>query len=413
MSQTCLTGIGVISASGIGKEEFWHSLFKAEDVVSKILSFDTQEFKTKVAAEVKDFKPEVLLKGKSLRNLDKNALLLASAVKLAIDDSGIVIDDKNTDSVGIATGTTFSHLWSVLEFDKEVFIEGINFASPSLFPSTVLNAASSQAAILFNIQGFNTTISSGYASSLSALRYAVDAIDSSKAEIVYANGVESLTHSLFFAFQKLGYMAGIQGIALSCPFDKRRNGPILGEASVSLCVEDLDKAKKRKANILAKVKAISCYFDAFRMGRINPNGEGLERAIKEVFDKSGISLSDIDYISSCANSSSDLDRIEVSVLSKIFGKSLKNIPISSIKSMLGETFSASAGLQIASCVGAMKKSLLPPTINYKELDLDCDIDCVAGSVRKKKVKTALVLSLGPGGYSGACILEDYNDKLAS
>lgn len=399
-----ITGIGVVSAGGIGKDHFWNSLQNGKSAVGQAASFDTSKFDVKIAGEIKDFNPEDFFSPKSLRNLDRNALFLAAAYKQAIEDSRAGITQDNTDKFGIVTGTTFSHLWPIFEFDREVFVEGINFANPALFPSTVINAASSQASILFNIQGFNTTISTGFVSALSGLNYARDALSTGKAETIFSGSVDTLTYSLFLGFYKLGYMSGLKGVALSCPFDKRRNGPVLAEAAVSFCVESAESAEKRKAPVLAVIRGIGEYFDAFQMSKVNPRGEGLERAIEEALSQAGINTQEIGYVSSCANSSVEIDKVEAKVLHKIFGSSIKKVPVSSIKSMLGETFSASAGLQVASCIGVFKNGIIPPTINFKEKDDDCDIDCVPNKAVKKDVKTVLVTSFGPGGYSSACVL---------
>lgn len=400
-----ITGIGVIAPGGIGKESFWQAQKEGKYTAGPITVFNPDNFPLNLASEVKDFYPENMLNGKSLRNLDRNALFLSSAVKLALKDLPLEINSANTDRIGMCTGTTFSHLWSVLEFDREVFKEGINFASPALFPSTVVNAASSQAAIIFNIQGFNATLSTGYTSGLSALKYSQDTLNTEKFDIIFSSGLDTLNYSLYFGLYKLGYMAGLKGIALSCPFDKRRNGPLIGEAAVTLVLEKKGAAQKRGAKIFAAVKSVNCFYDAVQMGKIHLHGEGLEKSILSTLDEAGVDTGDIDYISSCANSSQDMDRIEVKVLKKIFGKKLKNIPVSSIKSMFGETFSAAPKLQIVSCIGAMQSGIIPPTINYKEADAECDIDCVPNTARKKKIKLALVTSFGPGGYNGACIIE--------
>lgn len=407
--QAVITGMGVVAPNAIGKEDFWKALTEGKDCADEIVSFDASKFSVKRAAEVKNFSAESFLGPKGLRNIDRTTQFLLVAAKQAIEESGLTISDANTDAIGVCTGTTFSHLWSIIEFDREVLRDGLDFSNPALFPSTVLNAASSQISIRFNIQGFNATISTGYTASLDALRYSIDALESNRAEIVFSAGVDALTSSLFFGFHHLGYMAGLKGIPVSCPFDKRRNGPLLGEAAVVFCVEDEKRAKKRGANILARVRSVASYFDAFRMGKIHPQGEGIEKAIGKALDEAGLAPREIDYISSCANSSLELDSIEVKVFKNIFGERLKSIPVSSIKSMLGETFSAAGALQIASCIGAMRTGFVPPTINFQEKDPACDIDCVPNVSRKKNVKNALVISSGPGGYNSAAVIEKYAD----
>jgi len=406
MSNYVITGIGVVSAVGVGREAFWKGLEDGIDPVSQITSFETDKFPVKVAAEIKNFNPADHLGPKGLRNIERGTLFLMAAAKMAIDEAKLEINESNTDKIGITTGTTFSHLWPIVEFDKEVFKEGINFANPALFPSTVLNAASSQVAIRFNVQGFNATISTGYTSGLDALGYGLEALNTRKADIVLAMAVEALTSSLFFGLQKLGYMAGVNGETKSYPFDKRRNGPILGEGAAAFCVEEEKGAKIRNSNILARIKSVASYFDASQMGKIHAQGKGLEKAITMAMDSAGISAKDIDYISSCANSSCDLDKVEAGVLKKIFGADLNNIPVSAIKSMLGESISAAANLQIASCIGVMQRGIIPPTINYKDKDQECDI-VISANRQKKDVKLALVTASGPGGYNSACVIEKY------
>ncbi|OPX30149.1 MAG: hypothetical protein B1H08_02395 [Candidatus Omnitrophica bacterium 4484_171] len=400
-----ITGIGVVAPNGIGKDEFWKAQELGKYAIGKISSFDTGKFNVNLGAQIRNFNAKEYLGPRGLRNLDRSALFLLVGAKQAIEDSDTEVTDATTDNIGVVTGTTFSHFWPIIEFDREVFKEGIDFASPALFPSTVINAASSMVSIRFNIQGLNATISTGYTSGLEALNYSIDAINAGNAERVFAAGVDSLTFSLFFGFHKLGYMAGIKGEPLSCPFDSRRNGPVLGEAAGVLCIEDMKAAKKRGVPIVARIRGVTRYFDGYRIGKIHPHGLGISNAIKKALDEADILPEDIDYISSCANSSQDLDRIESAVLKEIFGKRIKNIPVSSIKSMIGETFSPSGILQVISCIGAMNHSIIPPTINYKEPDPECDIDCVPNKAQKKDVRIALVTSFGPGGYNSACILE--------
>jgi 3-oxoacyl-[acyl-carrier-protein] synthase II len=407
LSDSVITGVGVVFAGGIGKEKFWLAQQNGLSCMHKIKTFSTRGLTVKVGAELSEFEPASVLGPRGLRNLDRSTRFLLAASQESINDSHLVINEENTDRIGVCTGVTLPHLQSIFEFDREVFEGGLSSSNPALFPSNVVNAASAHVSIRFNIQGFNTTISNGYVSSLDALGYAIDALNAGKVDAVLTAGVETLTFPVFFGFHQLGYMAGINGEPVSCPFDQRRNGPILGEAAVSLCLETEKTAKARNANILAKINGIDSFFDAAGMGRIDKNGTGLETAIKSAIHNSGLDISQIDYISSCANSSKDLDLIEAKVLNRIFGKRLDHIPVSSIKSMFGETISASGLLQVVSCLGAMNSGIIPPTINYKVKDAECNMDCVPNKARKKTVKTSLVISFGPGGYNSACVLEKY------
>jgi len=172
-----------------------------------------------------------------------------------------------------------------------------------------------------------------------------------------------------------------------------------------LCLESESSSRKRKARAYARILSVSSSFDPRGVAKVYPRGDSLEKAISDAISESGIKPGDIDYISSCANSTVELDSMEVRVLKRIFGNKLPKIPVSSIKSVMGETFSAAGILQVISCIGAMLHGVIPPTINYKKPDVNCQIDCVPNISRKNKIDVALVVSSGPGGYNSACILE--------
>jgi len=403
-----ISGLGVVAPGSIGEKEFSRAIRDGVYCAGPLVGFDVSRFGVDLACEVKGFDAKAQLGPKGLRNLDRSALFLMTCAKQAIEQSRLEINDANTDALGVCTGTTFSHLWSIVEFDREVFSSGLEFSNPALFPSTVMNAASSHVSIRYNIQGFNTTVSSGYTSGLEALRYAMMALETDKAETVLCGGVDVLTFSLYFGFHKLGYMAGINGEAVSCPFDRRHNGPVLGEAAGMFTLERRQTAEKRKAPVLARVLSAAGYFDGFRMGKIHPRGLGLKNSVYMALDEAGVGLSDIDYVSSCANSSPELDRVETAVLKNVFGSRLAKVPVSSLKSMVGETFSAAHVLQVISCVIAMRDGFVPPTVNFKEPAPDCELDCVPNLSQNKKVKLCLATSSGPGGYNGACVLAQPN-----
>jgi 3-oxoacyl-[acyl-carrier-protein] synthase II len=346
-----ITGIGVIAPNGIGKEQFWNALKEGRSGIKPISRFDTNGFKCKLGGEVSNFNPTLFLGSKGLKSLDRSARLLCSAAKLAIEDAKLTINYKNTDDIGVCTGTTFSSLWNFAEFIKETIKEGPLFTDASLFPGTVVNAASSQVSIRFNIQGFNTTVSTGYTSGLDALKYAIDFIKLGRIKAVLVGGVESLSLATFIGFYRLGFFAGIGGEELSCPFDKRRNGIILG---------------------------------------------------------SGLRLSDIDYISASANSVREQDRLETKAIKDVFGRLAYNIPVSSIKSMTGEPFSASGLLQIAASIGSIINKFIPPTINYKVKDNNCDLDYVANKSRIARINNVLINNFGPGGNNASLVISRYH-----
>jgi 3-oxoacyl-[acyl-carrier-protein] synthase II len=404
--QAVITGVGVISPNGIGKEKYWQSLKEGRSGIKPITIFETAFFKAKTAGECTDFNAEEFLGSKGLRNLDRSTKLLCSATKLAIDDSSLIITEENTNDIGMVTATTLSVIFNISEFSKEAQDEGPQFVNPAMFPGTTINSPSSQAAIRFNIKGFNTTVSTGYSASLDALKYAVDFIKLGRAKAVLVAGVESLFFQSFVGFHKLEFLAGIKGEEISCPFDKRRNGIVLGEGAGVIVVEDVDHARSRDAKIYAKVKAVESIFDPFRTGKYNPKATGLKKSITETMRKAKTDKNEIDYICAAANSVGNQDALETAIIKEVFEDDSMNIPVSSIKSMIGEAVSAAGVLQIAAAIGAIENNFIPPTINYKEKDPECDLNYVPNRSIEKELKNVLINNFGPGGNNASCIIGD-------
>lgn len=404
-----ITGIGVIAPNGIGKEEFWQALKEGCSGIKPISAFDSSLFKAHLAGEVTHFEPEQFLGQKGLRNLDRGTKLLCTAAKLAIEDSGLKITEENTQDIGVVTATTLAAMWNIVEFSREIEKEGPQFANPAVFPGTTINAPSSQVSIRYNIKGFNTTVSTGYTASLDALKYAVDFIKLGRAKVVLVAGVEALTFESFVAFYKLNFLAGINGEEISCPFDKRRNGIMLSEAAAVLLIEEENFAKKRNARIYAKILSVESLFDAFRSGKYHPRAEGLKRTISWALRNSSLDKNEIDYICAAANSTIQQDRLETEAIKEVFKEKAKKIPVSSIKSMIGESFSVAGLLQIIASIGSMQKNFIPSTINYKEEDQDCDLDYVTEGFRQTKINNVLINNFGPGGSNASIIISNYKE----
>ncbi|MDD5565684.1 MAG: beta-ketoacyl-[acyl-carrier-protein] synthase family protein, partial [Candidatus Omnitrophica bacterium] len=385
----------------------WDNLQNGTSCLSKIESFPVDKFSVNFAGEIKNFDPKVYLGQKGLRNLDRSSLFLMTAAKLAIDEAMLNITDANTDEIGVATGTTFPHLWSMLEFDKEVLKEGLDFSNPALFPSTVLNAASSQVSIRFNIQGFNTTISTGYTSSIEAIKYAFYFLKLGRVQAVVVGSVESISLVNFSGFYALDFLAGIKGEELSCPFDKRRNGIILGEGAGVVILENENHAKQRKANIYAEIKGAVSFFDAYKIGKYQPQGKGLKLSIEKALRDSHLTTEQIDCVEASANSVKEHDRIESKVLREVLGRQADRIPVTAVKSMLGESFSAAGLFQIIASLGNITEGFIPPVINYKEKDLNCGLNYVVKTLSTRRVSNVLISSFGPGGNNAALLLTKY------
>lgn len=404
-----ITGIGVLSSIGQGKDEFWEALRRGAIGVRPITLFDTATFRVKTAGELADFDPVAYLGKKGLRDLDRSTRLVCSAARLALDDSGLSISEDTSRSAGVAVGTTFGSLHSIAQFDRSGLIEGPRFVNPSHFPNTVINSPASQVSIRFTIKGFNTTLSTGFCAGLDALSYAADFIRLGRADAVLAGGVEELCEETFRLFHGLGYLSGMNGDEpVSRPFDARGDGFVLSEGSAVLVAEDEEHARGRGADILAVILGCGNAFDPEADSTFERAGRGLKTAIAQALEEARVRPQDVGYVCSCANGTPGLDRMEVRVLKEIFGEDARHVAVSSIKSMIGESFSASGALAVSAAVGAIRQGFIPPTVNHRQADPLCTLDIVPNAARSQPVKTVLVTAADPYGQNSALVVGGYN-----
>jgi 3-oxoacyl-[acyl-carrier-protein] synthase II len=400
-----ITGAGIVSPAGIGKDAYLAGLIAGKPCYKQISLFDTSRSRVHIAGEIDNFDPVLFLGKKGLRELDRSTRLVCSAAMLALNDSGLEITEENTHSTGVTVGTTFGSLHSISRFDRDGLIDGPRYVNPSYFPNTVINSPASRVSIRFKIRGFNTTISTGFCAGLDAIIYGSDFIRLGRVNAVLAGGVEELCEETFTGFHALGCLSGMDGsLPVCCPFDKRRNGIVLSEGAAIIVLESTEQAMNRGARILAEVKGYGNSFDPSAEKIFNSSGAGLKNAIILALKDACLNAKDIDYICACANSTRGLDRTETKVIKEVFGKDAYTIPVSSVKSVIGETFSASGALSLAAAIGAVHSGAIPPTINYQEKDPECDLDYVPNEPRRQKIRNALILSSDPYGHNTAVIL---------
>ena len=401
-----ITGVGVVSSIGIGKEAFWQGLKEGRSGIKPVTLFDTSTTRSKLAGEISDFKPEEILGPKGLRNLDRTTLLALCAAKLALEDARFEITDENADDVGVVLGSTMGSVWSISEFDKESLRNGFKSVNPALFQNTVINSPASQVSIRFNIRGFNTTISSGFNSSMDALEYAARFLELGRAKAVLVGGVEELCEQIYKGFHKIGFLSASRNGTeeLCAPFDLRRNGAVLGEGSALFLLETEACAQKRGAAIYARWDGIVSVFDEKNYFKYGRGGGGLTRTIEKVLEDSEITPRDIDCVAASANSTVDGDYLESRVLRKTIVDRHQDVVASAIKSMIGETFSGSGAFQIASSLFMLTDKRIYPTINLLSQDPRCKINCSSRSFSNVKIKRVLVPSLSPMGQCSAAVL---------
>lgn len=405
MNGIVITGIGIIAPNGIGFNNFWEASVKGKMSIAPSKNLNAEFSPDILVGEVSNDSLSLSLKDAKTTKLTKSAGMLISASNEAIQNAQLSITDANCHRIGMVTGNCSTHLFSMYEFDREVSIEGMAFADPFYFTSTVLSEPSSQVSIQNNIQGFNTTVSSSRTSALSAIEYASSAIHAGIVDIVVCGSVETLSYPLYKGLNSLGLLRKTQREETFNLFNQDRDGFVPGEASCVFIVESKTSAVKRGARIYAKLDGINTRYSPTDQCSSNDRGNGLQNTIQHCLTSSGMDIKQVDYICSSANSSNAIDLQELKALTAVWGDRLLSVPISVPSSMIGDTISASGGIQLATALGALQHHILPPSVN-QEKDQDCPVDCIPNIARRKTVDNALVSSIGFGGFSGACIVSN-------
>src|SRR5574337_1196389 len=394
-----ITGIGIISPIGIGKVAFQDAMCKGVSGLKKITLFDTTPYKTKTAGEITNFAPQAILGPKGLRTLDRSTKLVMAASKLCLDDAGLTIDEQTAGDIGVAVGSVFGSIKSVSDFDRDALMDGPRYVNPAYFPNTVINSPASEVSIRLNIKGFNATLSTGFCASLDAINYAADFIRLGRTRTALAGGTEELCEQLFIGFYETGCMAisRDEAVTLSCPFDKRRKGVLLGEGSAIVALEDADAAIKRGAKVYAQLKGFCT----------TPNQEGgMKRSMVKALERSQLTPGDIDLILAGANSSSEGDRLEAQAIKEVFQRQASTGSVSAVKSLVGEQYGNAGAIQVATAACVIEKQMVFPTVNYEHKDPDCDVHIVTNT-EKKNIRNILIHTYEKDGSSSSLVVSKF------
>lgn len=396
-----ITGMGVVSSIGVGKEEFWRNLISGRSGISEVERFDTSKFPVHKAGEIKDFIPEKFMPRSRSGSIGRGSQLAIAATKLALEDS--LLDVKNTDlsGAGIIIGTTMGEAPSIEMIDRywvEKSEEDVYASNVIKFP---VNNLSDNTASFFGIRSYNYVIPTACAAGNYSIGYAFDLIRSGRAELILAGGADPLSRLAFTGFNRLFAMAPDK-----CqPFDKGRKGMMLGEGGAVLLVEGLEHAKSRGAKIYAEILGYGLSCDAYNM--TIQSEKGIVKVMEKAIRNSGIKKKDVDYISAHGTGTGLNDKTESAAIKAVMGDNARDIPVSSIKSMLGHTMGTASALEAITCCLAIAGSVIPPTINYETPDPDCDLDCVPNKARRKRVRVALNNSFAFGGNNACLVLREY------
>jgi 3-oxoacyl-[acyl-carrier-protein] synthase II len=405
-----ISGLGVVSPNGIGKTAFWDALAAGKSGVDWITSFDTSKYPCRVAAEVRDFEPGDFMNVRRSQSWGRFSKLAVAAAKLALEDSKLDLMRVPSDRVMVCIGNAMNGSGDVYDvarvgFDK-TGIEGIPRESGIEFSA---HAPVTHVATELGIRGQGMTVSSACATGLDVVQWGMAQIQSGQADVVFAGGTEAPVSE--FCFATLCAIPGAIStfddppLRASRPFDRRRNGLVLGEGAGVYVLEDIDHALDRGAPIYAEVLGFGGTNESDVAGHRSHKARSLALALSTALSRAGLTPNDIDYVNVHGNAMVEYDLIDTRAFRLVFGDAVNNIPFSSIKSMIGHAMGAAASLQVVATCMTLERGLIPPTINYEVPDPACDLDFVPNRARISRVRTALINSHAVGGGYSALVLK--------
>ncbi|MBN1446093.1 MAG: beta-ketoacyl-ACP synthase II [Candidatus Omnitrophica bacterium] len=410
MKRIVVTGIGLVTPVGNDAADSWNNLKAGVSGLGSIKSFDASAYPTRIGAEVKDFVMDGV-NPKALRRMDKFVQFAMKSSGEAIKDSGIVFSEEEKERTGVVIGAGIGGL-RVIEEQHSILIKGgPSRISPFLIPMLIPDMAAGQVAIEFGLKGVNFATVSACASGAHALGTALNMMRNGVTDIIIAGGTESCITPLglagFCSMRALSTRNDSPEKA-SRPFDKERDGFIMGEGAGMVVLETLEHAVARKApRIYAEFTGAGMSCDAHHITAPDPEGKGAALSMKYALESAGIGAGEIDYINAHGTSTELNDKGETAAIKKIFGERAYNIPVSSIKSMIGHLLGASGAVEFVSTLLSIKEGIIPPTINYEFPDPDCDLDYVPNKAVAKEINIAMSNSFGFGGHNITLVLKKY------
>lgn len=408
-----VTGLGAITPLGIGVEPFWEGLRAGRSGVGRITRFDAAEFSSQIAAEVRDFDPTNYIEKKEARRMDRFTQFAIVSAGFALEHAGLKPGDFDPERAGVILGSGIGGMES-LDSQFRVLVErGPHRVSPFFVPMMIANMAAGQIAIEFGLKGPNSTIVTACASAANAIGEAFRMIRTGDADVMITGGSEAaivpLTVAGFCAMRALS-IRNDDPEGASRPFDKDRDGFVLGEGAGILVLESLEHAKQRGATILGEILGYGMTADAYHITAPAPEGEGAARAMKLALADAGIAPDQVDYINAHATSTSAGDIAETQAIRRVFGDHAQNLAISATKSMIGHLLGAAGGVELIACLMSIRDGIIHPTINLENPDPECDLDYVPGEARQQRVDIALSNSFGFGGQNASILVGRYFEE---
>lgn len=407
MCKIAVTGIGIVTPSGIGKRQFWANIKAGRSFVKEITRFDASKYPSHIAGQIDDLEKYTHVSERLLKKIDAFSHMALIASEMSLQDAGVDIQKEDPNLIGIFLGNALGG-WLYAETElRDLYREGREAVSPYMASAWFPAAPQGQVSIYYGIKGFSKTVVADRASSLQAIGYGRKTLSKNKLNLILSGGMEApVTPYALLCCNAYGGLSQDNEHPESAyrPFDKRRNGFVIGEGAGIIVMENIERAKARKASIFAVISGYGTTCDG--KDRISPaaDGQELARAIRMALDDAKINLKDIDYISLDGLACQDWDNGEVSAIKQVFGNYAKDIPVSCPKSMFGNLLGASGAVDVIITILAMEHNLIPPTINLAE-PAENSLNYVRNDAREHKLNKALVISRGRGGINSVLVIE--------
>ncbi len=405
-----VTGMGCISPVGNTVNETWDSLLAGKSGAGPITLFDASKHKTRFAAEVKNFDAASVFGNREARRMDRFTQFATVAALEALEQAGLQIDDFNRDRVGVVIGTGIGGIGTIMEQAEVLRERGPERISPFLVPMMISDSAAGMLAIRFGARGPNMALATACASGNNAIGEALEMIRRGSADTMIAGASEGALVSITMAgMNVMGALSTRNDdlLAASRPFDKDRDGFLMGEGAGILILESLESAQARGATILCELSGYGTTDDAYHISAPAENGAGAAISMKHALDDAGLKVTDIEYINAHGTSTPLNDKSETAAIKTVFGEQAYKIPVSSTKSMTGHLLGASGAVEAVFSILAMREGIIPATINYQTPDPECDLDVVPNQSRKASIKHAMSNSFGFGGHNATLVFSQF------
>ncbi|HEM2387286.1 TPA: beta-ketoacyl-ACP synthase II, partial [Listeria monocytogenes] len=400
-----VTGIGAVTPIGNDAETSWENAKKGVNGVAKMTRLNPDDFPVKIAAELKDFDVEKYLEKKEARKMDRFTHYAIASAEMAVQDSGLVIDDSNANRVGVWIGSGIGGM-ETFETQYEIFLNrGHRRVSPFFVPMMIPDMGSGQVSIRFGAKGINSTTVTACATATNSIGDAFKVIERGDADAMITGGAEApITKMSLAGFTANKALSLNPDPETACrPFDKDRDGFIIGEGAGIVILEEYEHAKARGAKIYAEIVGYGATGDAYHITAPAPNGEGAARAMKMAIDDAGLTPDKVDYINAHGTSTPYNDEYETQAIKTVFGDHAKKLAISSTKSMTGHTLGASGGIEAIFALLTIRDNIIAPTIHLKNQDEVCDLDYVPNEAREANVNVVISNSFGFGGHNATLV----------